>query len=93
MERSFPEAFVERINKMGLKDIKAEPVQVDMVQQGDPTDARPFPGCNNQDDDQQSRHQVSDPTQITARHFTHPKQQPQPGEKSGGQQREPTQPE
>lgn len=34
MERSFPEAFVERINKMGLKDIKAEPVMVDMVQQG-----------------------------------------------------------
>lgn len=31
MERSFPEAFVERINKMGLKDIKAEPVLVDMV--------------------------------------------------------------
>src|SRR5882762_8186553 len=34
MERSFPEAFVERINKMGLKDIHAEPVMVDMVQQG-----------------------------------------------------------
>src|SRR6185295_7075325 len=34
MERSFPEAFVERINKMGLKDISAEPVMVDMVQQG-----------------------------------------------------------
>lgn len=34
MERSFPEAFVERINKMGLKDIQAEPVSVDMVQQG-----------------------------------------------------------
>ncbi len=34
MERSFPEAFVERINKMGLKDIQAEPVLVDMVQQG-----------------------------------------------------------
>ncbi len=34
MERSFPEAFVERINKMGLKDIHAEPVVVDMVQQG-----------------------------------------------------------
>lgn len=34
MERSFPEAFVERINKMGLKDIKAESVMVDMVQQG-----------------------------------------------------------
>ncbi len=34
MERSFPEAFVERINKMGLKDIHAEPVVADMVQQG-----------------------------------------------------------
>ena len=34
MERSFPEAFVERINKMGLKDIHAEPAVVDMVQQG-----------------------------------------------------------
>jgi len=34
MERSFPEAFVERINKMGLNDIQAEPVSVDMVQQG-----------------------------------------------------------
>ena len=33
MERSFPEAFVERINKMGLKDIQAEPVLVDMVEQ------------------------------------------------------------
>lgn len=38
MERSFPEAFVERINTMGLKDIKAEPVIVDRVQQGEPTD-------------------------------------------------------
>lgn len=38
MERSFPDAFVERVNKMGLKDIKAEPVLVDMVQQGEPTD-------------------------------------------------------
>ncbi len=34
MERSFPEAFVARINKMGLKNIQAEPVSVDMVQQG-----------------------------------------------------------
>ena len=38
MERSFPEAFVERINKMGLKDIKAEHVMVDMVSQAEPTD-------------------------------------------------------
>lgn len=35
MERSFPEAFVERINKMGLKDIKAEPVMIDMVSQAE----------------------------------------------------------
>lgn len=34
MERSFPEALVENINKMGLKDISAEPVLVDMVAQG-----------------------------------------------------------
>jgi hypothetical protein len=34
MERSFPEAFVEHINKMGLKDIKAEPLSIDMVEQG-----------------------------------------------------------
>jgi glutathione synthase/RimK-type ligase-like ATP-grasp enzyme len=38
MERSFPQAFVERINKMGLKDIKAEPVLIDMVEQGASTD-------------------------------------------------------
>lgn len=34
MERSFPEALVERINKMGLKNIQAEPVSIDLVQQG-----------------------------------------------------------
>lgn len=34
MERSFPEAFVKEVNKKGLKDIKAESVMVDMVQQG-----------------------------------------------------------
>lgn len=34
MERSFPHAFVERINKMGLKGIQAEPALVDIVQQG-----------------------------------------------------------
>ena len=34
MERSFPEAFVARINKMGLKNIQAEPVSIDLVQQG-----------------------------------------------------------
>jgi hypothetical protein len=34
MERSFPEAFVERINKKGLRDIHAEPVVIDKVEQG-----------------------------------------------------------
>lgn len=38
MERSFPEAFIERINKMGLKDIKAEALVIDKVQQAEPTD-------------------------------------------------------
>ncbi|MBL7870245.1 MAG: hypothetical protein JNM78_01435 [Cyclobacteriaceae bacterium] len=38
MERSFPEAFVEQVNKMGVKDIKAEPVLIDMVSQAEPTD-------------------------------------------------------
>jgi glutathione synthase/RimK-type ligase-like ATP-grasp enzyme len=38
MERSFPDAFVQRINKMGLKDIQAESVSVDIVEQGAPTD-------------------------------------------------------
>lgn len=37
MERSFPEAFVERINTMGVKGIVAEPVQIDKVEQGKPT--------------------------------------------------------
>ncbi len=38
MERSFPEAFVERVNKMGLKDIVAEPVLIDKVEQGEASD-------------------------------------------------------
>lgn len=38
MERTFPEAFVEHINKMGLKDIVAEPVQIDKVEQGEASD-------------------------------------------------------
>jgi glutathione synthase/RimK-type ligase-like ATP-grasp enzyme len=33
MERSFPQAFVERVNKMGLKNVVAEPVMIDQVQQ------------------------------------------------------------
>jgi glutathione synthase/RimK-type ligase-like ATP-grasp enzyme len=38
MERTFPEAFIERIDKMGLKDIKAEAVMIDKVEQGEPSD-------------------------------------------------------
>ncbi|MBX2965258.1 MAG: hypothetical protein KF845_03865 [Cyclobacteriaceae bacterium] len=38
MERSFPEAFVEHINKMGLKNIIAEPVMIDKVEQGELND-------------------------------------------------------
>jgi glutathione synthase/RimK-type ligase-like ATP-grasp enzyme len=38
METTFPPAFVDEINKMGLKDIKAEPVLLDIVQQGEPID-------------------------------------------------------
>jgi len=38
MERTFPEAFVERVNKMGLKDIVAEPVMIDKVEQGEASD-------------------------------------------------------
>ena len=34
-ERSFPNALVERINAMNLKDIIAEPVRIDKVIQGD----------------------------------------------------------
>ena len=33
-ERSFPEAFVERVNKLGLKNIQAEPVLIDQTRQG-----------------------------------------------------------
>ena len=38
MERSFPEALIEHINKLGLKEIKAEPVLIDKVEQGEPTE-------------------------------------------------------
>lgn len=37
MERSFPEALVQRINQSGKKGIAAEPVVVDVVEQGAPT--------------------------------------------------------
>ncbi|MBL7854345.1 MAG: hypothetical protein JNL17_08095 [Cyclobacteriaceae bacterium] len=36
MERSFPMAFVDRVNRMGLKNVKAEHLEIDKVQQGEP---------------------------------------------------------
>lgn len=35
-ERSFPEAFVNRINEKNIKGITAEPVKIDKVMQGEP---------------------------------------------------------
>ncbi len=35
-ERSFPMAFIERVNGKGVKDIIAEPVKIDKVAQGEP---------------------------------------------------------
>lgn len=37
-ERSFPEAFIERVNSKGIKDISAEAVKIDKVMQGEATD-------------------------------------------------------
>lgn len=37
-ERSFPEALVEKINSLNVKDVVAEPVRIDKVMQGEPTD-------------------------------------------------------
>ncbi len=37
-ERSFPEAFVAKVNSMNVKGIVAEPVTVDKVQQAEPTE-------------------------------------------------------
>lgn len=37
-ERSFPEALVERINSKNIQGIVAEPVKIDMVAQGEPTE-------------------------------------------------------
>ena len=37
-ENTFPQAFIERVNEKGIKDIKAEKVTIDMVQQAKPTD-------------------------------------------------------
>ena len=34
-ERSFPMAFIERINSKGVKDVMAEPVRIDKVMQGE----------------------------------------------------------
>src|SRR5215211_6929515 len=35
-ERSFPMAFIEKVNSKGVKDIMAEPVRIDKVAQGEP---------------------------------------------------------
>ncbi len=37
-ERSFPDAFVERVNSKQVKDITAEPVNINKVAQGEPTE-------------------------------------------------------
>ncbi len=38
MENTFPWAFIDKVNSLKIKDIQAEAVSVDMVQQGEPTD-------------------------------------------------------
>ena len=35
-ERSFPMAFIERVNSKGMNDVVAEPVRIDKVMQGEP---------------------------------------------------------
>src|SRR3982751_3981604 len=37
-ERSFPTAFIERVNSKGVEGIIAEPVRIDKVMQGEPTE-------------------------------------------------------
>jgi hypothetical protein len=37
-ERSFPMAFIERVNSKGIEGITAEPVRIDKVIQGEPTE-------------------------------------------------------
>ena len=37
-ERTFPQAFIERVNSKSIDDIYAEPVHIDKVIQGDPTE-------------------------------------------------------
>jgi glutathione synthase/RimK-type ligase-like ATP-grasp enzyme len=36
-ERSFPDAFIERVNSKKIKGITAEAVKIDKVMQGEPT--------------------------------------------------------
>ncbi len=38
MENTFPQAFVERVNSKNVKGVTAEPVSIEMVQQGKATD-------------------------------------------------------
>jgi glutathione synthase/RimK-type ligase-like ATP-grasp enzyme len=38
MENTFPQAFIDRVNEKGIKDITAEAVSIDMVEQAKPTD-------------------------------------------------------
>jgi hypothetical protein len=37
-ERSFPMAFIERINSRNIEGVTAEPVRIDKVMQGEPTE-------------------------------------------------------
>ncbi|MGB5206050.1 MAG: hypothetical protein WBN63_17835 [Eudoraea sp.] len=37
-ENSFPQAFIQRVNEKGVKDITAEAVSIDIVEQAKPTD-------------------------------------------------------
>ena len=36
-ERTFPQAFIERVNSKNIDGITAEPVRIDKVMQGEPT--------------------------------------------------------
>ena len=36
-ERSFPESFIERVNQKNIEGIRAEPVFIDKVMQGEPS--------------------------------------------------------
>jgi glutathione synthase/RimK-type ligase-like ATP-grasp enzyme len=38
MENTFPQVFIDRVNEKGIKDITAEAVSIDMVEQAKPTD-------------------------------------------------------